>query len=257
MNLKNFRNLNPEEILHLTHSLIESGYAVQEQDVLNRLSSITFEYYPTSHEGSQFTTEEYLALRRTVLEICADAQEQEQFDPSLKITDKSRSKFDSALTENSLSLFPMSLYEAGSEEIWTYISLVVLPDVANWRFTNKNQFDCYERHVGKKRNVFRRLWIRMYFTGGEAKFASTLTEDQAVSIFERADTADSPRLAKAFVKATLTIRKLSKDNDVYRDAMKRVTRMLSTKSLDLYSDDELEKSILQEFRASLKAITGV
>lgn len=238
------------------NSLILSHYAIQDEDVLDRLSKLSFEYYPTSLEDSQFTTEEYLALRQTVLGICADAQDRKVFDPSLKITDKSRSKFDSAITERSLTLFPMSLYEAGSEAIWTYISLVVLPDVANWRFPNKNNLGTYERHIGKKRNVFRRLWIRMYFTSGEANFASKLTEDQAVAIFERADTADNPRLAKAFVKATLEIRKVSKDNEIYRDAMKRVTRMLSTKSLDLYSDQELVNTILNEFKASYNAITS-
>jgi hypothetical protein len=53
--------------------------------------------------------------------------------------------FDRALCGVILDLLPMIPSEAGAEGVWSHLSLVVLPDVAFWRFPNRGQREDYER----------------------------------------------------------------------------------------------------------------
>ena len=56
--------------------------------------------------------------------------------------------------------------DAAVEDVWSFLSLVLLPDVACWRFPDRSE----ERLRGHFRNVFRRLWWRAYILGATASF---------------------------------------------------------------------------------------
>jgi hypothetical protein len=59
----------------------------------------------------------------------------------------------------------------------------------------------------------------------------------------------------AALKALVFIRKVSTENLIDRDAMKRVRRIAAMESLDLLPQEQLDKRILAAFIQSLDAIS--
>ncbi|WP_312573989.1 hypothetical protein, partial [Staphylococcus saprophyticus] len=59
-----------------------------------------------------------------------------------------------AVLYDSLDLVPA---EAANQEIWNYLTLSVLPDIAAWRYPNISRSPSFERWLGVDRNVFRKL----------------------------------------------------------------------------------------------------
>jgi hypothetical protein len=144
------------------------------------------------------------------------------------------------------------LIEASLDEVWNYITLYVAPDVANWRYPNPGNNPRYDRHLGGYRNVFRQPWARGYFCSWDDALISELTEDIAVAIFERVNVASNPRVAIACLKATYKIRLKDKNNKIYRDALKRVVRIMSVRSLDQLPESSLQDLIDGLFDQSYK-----
>lgn len=118
--------------------------------------------------------------------------------------------------------------DAANEEVWSFLTLVVLPEVALWRFPDKKD----ERFIGRPRNTFRRLWWRAYVLAGEnrpgAATSDPLGEDELVNIFERPSIVRTASLAQAMTKA---IRALPSTpgvarSEVMRELAKRMRRLL-------------------------------
>ena len=78
---------------------------------------------------------------------------------------------------------------------WSFVTLVLLPDVASKRFPDLHE----NRLTGTYRNTFRRCWWRHHVLG-DLEFppgSTPLGEDELVKIFERSKMARDHRLAKA------------------------------------------------------------
>ncbi len=94
--------------------------------------------------------------------------------------------------------------EALRDDVWSFMSAVVAPDIVYWRFG-----DAIERYTGGIRNTFQRLWVRGRAldrgTGAEDrwKLLSSLTEDALVQITERPSIGGDPALALAVGEAWL------------------------------------------------------
>lgn len=116
-----------------------------------------------------------------------------------------RSKFDTEMAIFLGGLDVLSTGEALRDDVWAFLSSVLLADVVAWRFPDRNP----ERFRGGVRNAFQRLWIRG-ITLDLGKSASdrwqlveALSEDAMVQIFERASIARDRKLAKAIAAAWL------------------------------------------------------
>src|SRR5262249_23278337 len=113
-------------------------------------------------------SEEHLAeLRRAVLQLA----ERCGFPGSPPTPE-----FDNGLPLLLGNLMKISAVEAGCTEVWNYLTLVLLPDVAFWRWPNEKRNPSYERLIGKPRNVLRRHWWRWYLLGEE--LPSRMNEDE-------------------------------------------------------------------------------
>ncbi|TWG93056.1 hypothetical protein L615_006600000150 [Nocardioides sp. J9] len=139
--------------------------------------------------------------------------------------------------------------EAGVAEVWNYLTLVLLPDVALWRWPNPNCDPRYERLLGKPRNVFRRHWWRAHLLGPE--LTMRMREDELVQIVERTATlGGDPRVARAVAAAFLhavdtqsievggaptTLKRMQ----IMRALAKRVLRMARVVALSTLNDEEL------------------
>ena len=93
--------------------------------------------------------------------------------------------------------------EAMRDEVWSYLTVVVLPDVAVWRFEGR----AAERMLGGIRNTFQRLWLRgrLIAAGGDShesdwSLLGCLTEDAFVAILERPRLSANPVLAREFAE---------------------------------------------------------
>ena len=237
--------------------LVADNYAFDDERAALSVERAEYAYYPTAPKSMWFGSEDYLKIRSTLLSMGASAQGNSTFIATQKGSTVEHSEFDAVLAKKILELIPMGLYEATNADIWSYLTIFVVPDIANWRYPNSSKSSSYDRHLGTYRNVFRKIWIRQYFAGSAADISAEIGEDQSVSIFERTAVISNPAIAAACVKALAKVRELTKNNDVYRDAMIRVRRRLSVTSLDLLAQKDLEDLIEGLFMQSYTAVTGI
>lgn len=92
--------------------------------------------------------------------------------------------------------------EALRDDVWSFVSAVVAPDIVQWRFGG-----AIERYTGGIRNTFQRLWMRGRVLDRGAdhperwKLLTELTEDALVQITERPSIGGDSILALAVGEA--------------------------------------------------------
>jgi hypothetical protein len=134
-----------------------------------------------------------------------------------------------------LSNLPMTTGEAGRDEVWTFITLVVLPDIACWRFPDRNE----RRLLGGVRNVFQRMWWRAYVLRDSSHkdewHLLRLPEDALVGLMERPGISSNPAVAVEIGRMVehLAARIASGDReDAWRDAYKRIRQRFPIVNFD-------------------------
>lgn len=176
----------------------------------------------------------------------------------LSIGKKEYSEFDKLFTRNALNIFhDLSPIDGFNRDVWSYITLRVLPDFALWRWGEKKTD---ERFLGgAERSCFQRLWLRAYTIGPE--LASELFEDEAVNIFERPEAlGGNRRLALAFANFIVKNRKVKDPNSgsyivstgIVKLAAKALRRSMSVIVVQAMTDSELESHISNIFFETLK-----
>lgn len=92
--------------------------------------------------------------------------------------------------------------EALRDDVWSWLTLALLPDVAAWRFPGL----AADRFLGGVRNTFQRQWSRAWsLDRGEGHtdrwaLVDALTEDALVQIMERPSLASQPPMARAIAE---------------------------------------------------------
>ena len=236
------------------------------------LSSTSFVVDPMSPQETRWSPTEYRIFRNKALAAFARAKANFDEQRLLGNTEvKATRLIDLELYELFGSNFPVSPYEAGSEAIWEYLSLVVLPDLVLERHPSKRgkSFDDEDflfesdsvnagnltlptRFRGGERNAFRRIWIRANAVGHRKELLANALEDNLVAVFERTRVSQNPKVAKAALVAIDTLRassstKIPKFEDIVRDAMKRIVRLMSVKSLDVLPSEDLDQMVFRKF----------
>lgn len=86
---------------------------------------------------------------------------------------------------------------AADEGVWSFLTLVVVPEIGPWRFPERHT----DRLVGRPRNVLRRLWWRAWALGPDLDDcppnATPLKEDEFVQIMERGAIGQNRPIAQA------------------------------------------------------------
>ena len=92
----------------------------------------------------------------------------------------------------------LSPMEAASADVWAWLTLVLMPDIALQRFRDGSS----SRMNGGPRNVFRKVWWRVEVLGELASpsLPGTLGEDELVGIFERTSLARNRLVARAIFR---------------------------------------------------------
>lgn len=163
--------------------------------------------------------------------------------------------FDRQLSRVLLKEMELVPADAAVEDVWSFVSLILLPDIAFWRFPNTDSRVDYERLLGRPRNVFRRLWWRAYTLGPDASAA--LFEDEAVAIMERPTLAGDRRLARAVIENHLEMAQSDATiprTELLRQVAKRVRRLSAVLTIPALGDTELLSLVHEVADASLKSL---
>lgn len=144
--------------------------------------------------------------------------------------------------------------DAAHEGVWSFLSIVLLPDVATWRFP-----DCHPgRLLGTYRNVFRRTWWRQHVLGDilapEAAGDRPLGEDELVGIFERSRMARSHLLARRMARYISDL-EVTDRSSFARELAKRIRRVLAYVNMDALAADQID-SIVHQAGAEVRAARG-
>lgn len=137
----------------------------------------------------------------------------------------SKSKFDQKVSIYLSNLEYLKTGEAFRDDIWAFITTIVVPDIVAWRFFEMP----FERFAGGTRNTLQRLWLRgTILDRGESHadrwgLIYNLTEDAMVQIFERPSIASNPELAKSIAEEWCkrsTLLGKNRMEDIMRNAIK-------------------------------------
>ncbi|WP_151530101.1 MULTISPECIES: hypothetical protein [Corynebacterium] len=144
-----------------------------------------------------------------------------------------------------LNLIPS---EAASIEVWNFITIVLLPDIAKWRYPNPSNKKNYDRWIGENRNTFRKLWWREYILGHELN--SQLGEDEASGIMERSRIGGDPKLARVLASALVETSQRFPDisrSELMRRGILNFRRRIPVTAFELYSEHELRERLISIF----------
>ncbi len=213
--------------------------------------SINIEDYHLRPFTSRGISNEELAKFRTGILSMIGVADGNVTDTSLKPIE-----FDQLFVKNCDFLFQdFERIDTFQSEVWSYITIRVLPDLARWRWPD----NAPERYFGNpERNAFQRLWHRSFILGPE--LGSELQEDEAISIFERMEALGSNKniavpLARRIVKYRLN---RSKDepgsSQVTSQVVVRLRRAMAVRSIVSYSDKEVESLIDEQFQLAVLAL---
>jgi hypothetical protein len=137
--------------------------------------------------------------------------------------------------------------EAARPEVWGFVTMVVLPDLARWRFPSARK----ERFIGGVRNTFQRLWWRAHtLTDAETDdpyhLMRRLTEDAQVQIMERTNLSSNLLLARSLAEESVKLRDVlppSESEAAQRAASKMLLQRMVIVNFDALSSDQLKMAV--------------
>ena len=179
--------------------------------------------------GLEVADDDLLALRTAVIEIAADHGYPESED-RLPV-------FDGRCARAVHAALAISPHEAGSEAVWSHLTVCWLMDVAVWRWGAIRDDRRFRGDIN--RNTFRRLWWRAEVFGPDIDLTQ-LGEDELVNIMERPTITSNRALARALARSFLD--RVDGDEGgrmmLMRDAGKRLVRL--TPIVDFHSLEQVE-----------------
>lgn len=208
-------------------------------------------------------------FREDIIEIAEDGGYPNQTDID------ARRHFDLEVSRRLLEL-PIIPGEALRDEVWQYLTCIVIPDAVAWRFGERksgqvNGPTSERRFLGGTRNLLQRLWWRVRTLrdpGAEDELwlldtgEEGLTEDNLVALTERSHIAAYRNLSKTIAEQFVFYRRFIDEEtdgsteDLLREVMKRVVRLGAFANLEAIPDDRRVELIGDLFIDTIEAMGG-
>lgn len=129
--------------------------------------------------------------------------------------------------------------QSGSVDMWSYLGVVVFPDVHSHRFNLSE-----ERVLGGPRNTLRRLWYRERVLGDLLRVEERpLGEDELVALTERSRLSRNAALVQGLAKRILALKDVGQRSYFVRDLMKNISKESGTVLIDSLDEEQLEELI--------------
>lgn len=154
--------------------------------------------------------------------------------------------------------------EAVAGDLWAFLSLVVMPDVAAWRYTDFH----HDRVLGTDvtRHVFGRLWWRAHLVHDRDAepedlyvALSVLGESAFDQIYaRRTSIGGSPHIVRGILRVWQTVDiplERVTERDFLRDLLKRILRLQAFISFDSLSAEDLDEELRTLVDESLRSFT--
>jgi hypothetical protein len=217
----------------------------------------------TNVEGYRFYATAPARVNKTMLDGLRDsivALAKKHGFPNERLR-RAQPTFDQELAVLAANAMPMLPVEASDEEIWSFLTLKVVPDVAIWRWPQAAERDPasdeevaadprasrLERLIGGRRGMLRQAWWRSFLLGEDA--CLVLNEDNFIQLTDRISLTGDRRVGGIIVKTHLAMQDRS-DYDArngLRRAMVLVGRLHGRLAVEALSDDDLRDAISQVF----------
>ena len=153
--------------------------------------------------------------------------------------------------------------ESLRNNFWSYLTVVLLPDIATWRWgfpENGEPTKAWtDRMLGGSRNAFQRVFKRVIsFDKGKEHhdrlhLIKNLLEDDFSAILERTSLGGNSKIAIFLAEEFIEMRKRCANKnkqiqtDIYRKATKDLTAFGKVQSLDILEDSYLKELIFNVF----------
>ncbi len=245
-----------------------SGMAASEiAGDLPRLDPEGVRYAPTG--GEKVPPERIDRLRRDLIELASGLGYPTERSLAAQRT------FDLGMAEK-LADLELIKGEALRDEVWQYLTCILIPDVVAWRHGKTVEREVTgpasrERFLGGTRNMMQRMWWRaMLFQdrSSGARFwlmdtgAGGLTEDNMVAILERGNIAWYPDLCRTIALQFLQYRPHvdnlgpSPEQRLLREVMKGVVRLAAHANLEAIREEARSTIVSRLFREVVGAMGG-
>lgn len=224
-------------------------------DIRQTLLASTFEEtaasYALAHPGAYFaavggTRVTPDRLERVRHEVLSALEPQLRLARTQASNRSSRAEMDAPLGEALRRTMGIVPSDAAHDGVWSFLSLVLLPEVTRARFPDGH----VSRWLGRPRNALRRTWWRQHVLGEEFRPPEgirPLGEDELVGLFERSTIGSDRRLVRALARRILAHRGADR-SEFARRLSKRVLAEMAFTEIALLSDDELEELIDEAIR---------
>ena len=230
---------------------------IDESDILKNYDGLFY----TSSENRKVKTEDLHLLRNRILDLATKNGFRNESPNRFR-----EFEYDVAICLSNCSfLWPNSLPtgEALRNNFWTYLTIVLLPDLAAWRWPIPKDGELSTawngRILGGTRNTFQRIFRRVLsFDRGSNhperfNLIKDLMEDDFSAILERTSIGCNPKIAIALAEEFLLMRKRNENKSkqiqtlIYRESTKDLTAYGKVQSLDLLEEKDLKELISQVF----------
>ena len=174
---------------------------------------------------------------------------------------KTRNCFDCRIAEVLFETMGISANEASNDTVWQFLSCVLVPEIARWRFPGDN-ITSRARYLGGGRNIFQRLWWRAYlFRDTESVHPYSelgfLSEDELVQIVERTSISGYPLLVRVISRLYVNfLMETGFENRIHlmRDLMKRLMRFTPFIYFEAMREEEIENIVRETLLYSAECL---
>ena len=202
--------------------------------------------------GQPVTSEQLRKIRQSIVKIA------QRFGFPDSGNEKTKAEFDAICAVWLRKQADIGYGEGFRDGMWAYLTIELLPDVAAWRFPQRNA----RRFLGGVRNTFQRLWRRAFLLdyADDAKtlreYLTSLQEDSFVQLIERPGSSANPYVSSHIAAAWL---RASKDPNsgpmeaLHRKVMKELTQVGAVVCLDFLPEKDLDAmldALYKEFSAA-------
>jgi hypothetical protein len=165
-----------------------------------------------------------------------------------------RVSFDREAAQIVRSHLDLSWAEAGSRDLWSFVSLVALPHITNWRFGLNNK----ERWIATDltRHTWARLWWQAVVFAGYERVLAALSESDLNALLERRSIGGDSRLVREMARAVTDVPPSVDRRKVIRDVTLRLNRYLAFVDVRALSDQQVRDMCSALTSESLRRLAG-
>ena len=231
----------PRLPLSIAEKILEDYSELSLQELANVWSTQHRDAAVAETGGAAVSENDVNELRTRILEVA----ESLGFDGTSSATEQQAKQFDQRAPAVLYEIIGNNANDLAAPETWNFISLVVLPDIAIWRFPNRANARLLGGDRNGLRNVFSRLWVRAHFLDDDLlRGADPLSEDELVGLTERSTFLRYPRFLRIYSRKLLAW--ANQTSGARRDAF-RIANVHMMRRLAFLNPNSIPNETIEDF----------